>query len=202
MAMNKRRDTLSVGFVDMVFNIAFGFIVLFVLAFILISLKKTEDSGKVTPKAEFMLEMVWDSDSDDDIDLHVKDPLETVVNFRTRQSGIMYLDKDDLGHRSDTIQLPDGSTKIIPINKEVVTIRGVVPGRYVVNVHFYGKKTEGDYVNDVMVTLIKLNPYANVVTVNLVLDEPGQELTAFSFVLDDKGNVTDVNVHDEEKLIR
>lgn len=200
--MNKRRDTLSVGFVDMVFNIAFGFIVLFVLAFILISLKKTEDSGKVTPKAEFMLEMVWNSDSDDDIDIHVKDPLGTVVNFRTRQSGIMYLDKDDLGHRSDTIQMPDGSTKIIPVNKEVVTIRGVVPGRYVVNVHFYGKKTEGDYVNDVMVTLIKLNPYSNVVTVNRVLDEPGQELTAFSFVLDDKGNVTDVNVYDEEKLIR
>jgi len=200
--MSKRRDTLSVGFVDMVFNIAFGFIVLFVLAFILISLKKTEDSGKVTPKAEFMLEMVWNSDSDDDIDIHVKDPLGTVVNFRTRQSGIMYLDKDDLGHRSDTIQMPDGSTKIIPVNKEVVTIRGVMPGRYVVNVHFYGKKTEGDYVNDVMVTLIKLNPYSNVVTVNRVLDEPGQELTAFSFVLDDKGNVTDVNVHDEEKLIR
>jgi len=78
----------------------------------------------------------------------------------------------------------------------------VVPGRYVVNVHFYGQKTEGDYVNDVMVTLIKLNPYSNIVTVNRVLDEPGQELTAFSFVLDEKGNVTDVNVHDEEKLIR
>lgn len=198
----RRNNGISVGFVDTIFNIAFGFIILFILAFILINVKKKDDVGKITPKAEYLIEMVWNNDSDDDIDIHVKDPQGNTVNFKSRTSGIMFLDKDDLGHSSDRIKYPDGTERIIPINKEIITLRGTYPGRYVVNVHFYNKRTEIGYVNDVVVTLIKLNPFSQVAVATKKFDTEAQEQTAFTFKLDDRGNVYDVNYEDEEKLFR
>jgi hypothetical protein len=48
-----------------------------------------------------------------------------------------------------------------PLNQEVVTVRGIEPGEYTVNVHYYESKN-GKPV-DVTVSIVKVNPRAEVV---------------------------------------
>ena len=79
-----------------------------------------------------------------------------------------------------------------PLNQETVTIRGIVPGEYVVNVHHYLANGTDDVPVEVKVE--KLNPQvALVFYTTLHLDHKGQELTAVRFTMDEKGAITDVN---------
>ena len=124
----------TIGFIDILFNILVGFAFLFIVAFLLIKPEaKREDFDR---KAEFIVVMEWDKERQDDIDLYVQDPSNTIVHFRNARANFMHLDKDDLGKRNDTIMV-NGVEKIVKINREVVTIRGIVPGEYIVNVHYY-----------------------------------------------------------------
>jgi hypothetical protein len=187
----KRNYSSTMVFVDLSFNILIGFIVLFSLAFLSMQQKKEQDA-KIASKAEFIITMEWPPEYNDDVDVYVQDPVGNLVFFRRREQGLMHLDRDDLGHRSDTITLADGTKYTVNENKEVVTIRGIVPGEYIVNAHMYFKNSIGPC--PVKFKLEKLNP--RVVTVaarDIELSEVGQERTAFRFTLDDQGNVTEIN---------
>ncbi len=48
----------------------------------------------------------------------------------------MHLDRDDLGERNDAIEVA-GRRVLNPLNQEIVSIRGILPGEYVVNLHLY-----------------------------------------------------------------
>ena len=58
----------------------------------------------------------------------------------------MHLDRDDLGDKNDKIYLPDGSMIKVPQNQELLTIRGIVPGEYVLNIHMYSSTTIPMYI--------------------------------------------------------
>ena len=92
----------------------------------------------------------------------------------------------------------DGNTLIVngkkilsPIREEIVTVRGIVPGEYTVNVSHF-QATTGQPVA-VSVKVQKLNPAAQVIFDNkLTLDHSGHEKTAVRFWLDTAGKVIDV----------
>ena len=163
------------------------------MAFLLIKPEaKREDFDR---KAEFIIVMEWDSERQDDIDLYVEDPSKTVVHFRNARANFMHLDKDDLGKRNDTIMV-NGVEKVVKINREVVTIRGVVPGEYLVNVHYYSDYSEhGNLVRgpmpplEVKVTVHKVNPYSEVWQGTKPFTKKGQEETFIRFTMDKEGNV-------------
>ena len=91
----------TIGFIDILFNILVGFAFLFIVAFLLIKPEaKREDFDR---KAEFIVVMEWDYERQDDIDLYVQDPSNTIVHFRNGR--LHHLDKDDLGKRNDTIMV-------------------------------------------------------------------------------------------------
>ena len=52
----------------------------------------------------------------------------------------MYLDKDDLGYANDIVKNVDGTITKVNINREVVTIRGIIPGEYIINAHYYSAR--------------------------------------------------------------
>ena len=133
---NKYKSTI--GFTDMLFNILVGFAFLFIIAFILIKPEaKKEDFER---RAEFVVVMEWDHDQPDDIDLYVQDPTGTKVHFRLPVTNFMYLDKDDLGFANDIVKNVDGTITKVNINREVVTIRGIIPGEYIINAHYYSSR--------------------------------------------------------------
>jgi len=184
----KRNYHTNMAFLDLLFNTLLCFAALFVLSFILINPSKKENNIKA--KADFMITVTWNKDLDDDVDTYVEDPVGNLVAFMRREEGLMHLDRDDLGHRNDTINTPNGPIEYKE-NREIVTLRGFVPGEYVVNVHMYMKREKAP--TEVMIVLEKLNPYMIIMAKNVILTTNGQEDTAFRFVVDSEGVVTKVN---------
>ena len=200
---NNDRFKSSIGFTDMLFNLLVGFVFLFVIAFILINPPvKKSDAPK---KAEFLIVLEWEPDSRDDVDLWVRDPNNVTVSYTNREGGLMNLEKDDLGATNDQWRKPDGTVVTIPLNREVITLRGIEAGRYQVAVHIYsrrnivvteadGTKTTSDPSNGTFsVTLIKINPYGERYKISQVYNRRGQVFTAFNFELDDQGNIIDID---------
>ena len=135
---DKNKYKSTIGFTDMLFNILVGFAFLFIVAFLLIKPEaKKEDFER---KAEFVVVMEWDHDQPDDIDLYVEDPTNSTVHFRLPITNFMYLDKDDLGYANDIVKNVDGTITKVNINREVVTIRGIIPGEYIINAHYYSAR--------------------------------------------------------------
>ena len=136
--MNNEKYKSTIGFTDLLFNILVGFAFLFIIAFLLI--KPEAKKADFERKAEFVIVMEWDHDQPDDIDLYVQDPTQNKVHFRLPITNFMYLDKDDLGYANDVVKNVDGTVTKVNINREVVTIRGIIAGEYIINAHYYSSR--------------------------------------------------------------
>ena len=194
----------SLGFIDLLFNILLGFAFLFIIAFLLI---KPEAKKKYFDRrAEFVIILEWDHDAPDDLDLYVQDPTNDKVSFRLPIANYMHLDKDDLGKRNDTIINADGSTSTVMINREVVTIRGIMAGEYIINAHYYSTRVYNgsqlepnertiDYRSKpqraltVKIELHKVTPYKILWAGEKKFTHRGQEETFLRFRLDADGNI-------------
>lgn len=197
--MNDRnRHKSSIGFTDLLFNLVIGFVYLFMIAFILINpVAKTQD---IPNKADWLVVIEWDPIFNDDIDLWVQDPSGNKVSFTRREHGLMHLERDDLGHTSDQVTYPnpDGTmpkTIVLPINKEVVTLRGTIPGEYIVMAHVYSRNfaphpdggNTKDYPGWIRFSLVQVNPYIEGHVEQFEYEYRGQQFTLLNFTLDDDG---------------
>jgi hypothetical protein len=103
----------------------------------------------------------------------------------------MHLDRDDLGQHNDLIEVA-GRRIVNPLNQEVVSIRGIVPGEFVVNIHLY--REHGGSAVPATVKVEKLNPKVELVFYGTVmLMAQGDERTAVRFAVGTDGRVRDVN---------
>lgn len=184
----KRNYHTNLAFLDLLFNTLLCFAALFSLAFILIN--PSQKNKTVDAKAEFIITVIWPSEMDDDVDTYVEDPEGNLIAFNRREQGLMHLDRDDTGIAFDTIVTDFGLVEYKE-NREMVTIRGYLPGEYVVNVHMYTKREDKE--TPVTIILEKINPYKVVTGRNVVLKVKGDEKTAFRFTVDDEGKVIQTN---------
>lgn len=180
-----------------------AFVVLFMFAFLQIN-EKVIKKNQVESKAEVLIVLTWPDYNNDDIDLWLRLPGGRTVSFTTKDVAFAHLERDDRGISGDVIDLPDGKKKFIRLNKEVITLRALVPGTYDVNVHFYNVNEGAMYdeprVTPVKapfkakVTLSKINPTYEEVTVSEVLmTGPGDEKTAFSFTITDDLKIDNIS---------
>ena len=177
-------------FYDMLFNMLIAFVFCFIIALMAMNPKALK-AGDIPSKAEFIINVSWADMNTNDIDTWVQDPAGKMVWFRAREAGLMHLDRDDRGMANDVIVL-NGKQIVNPLNQEVVTIRGIEPGEFTVNAHYYESKD--DKPVEVTVTVIKVNPKADVVFYGqLTLARKGDEGTAVRFTVLPDGNVTNVN---------
>jgi len=181
----KYRSRTYLSFIDFLFILLLAFISMFILALLLINpiTKKSE----IERKAEYIVTLEWEDKSHDDIDLWIEDPVGNVLSFRNKVAGLMHLDKDDLGQINDIIYLPDGTRQVIELNREVATFRGWIKGEYVVNVHLYTKRQQEDA--QVIVTMLRVNPYKLLWEEHLSLSTRGQEHTVRRFTLNLQGDI-------------
>ena len=199
----KRNYHTELAFLDLLFNTLLCFAALFALSFILINPSK--QNKNVEAKADFIITVTWPADMDDDVDTYVEDPAGNLVAFMRREEGLMHLDRDDVGFRSDRIETIAGIVEFKE-NREIVTLRGTFAGEYVVNVHMYTKRS-GDIPTPVSIRLEKLTPFKIAAVREVTLTDTtaedgkkaGEEKTAFRFTLNSNGEVIDVN-HLEKPL--
>jgi hypothetical protein len=166
-------------------------VVAFLFFLALLAIAPEAKDGKIDSKAEFIITMDWPDNHPDDLDLFVQDPAGNIAWYRHREAGFMVLERDDRGGANDFI-LVNGKKIASPIREEIVTVRGIVPGEYTVNVSHFQATTGRPVPASVKVQ--KLNPTTQVIFDNTVIvDHTGDEKTAVRFVLDAAGKVIDVN---------
>lgn len=174
----------------MLFNMLIAFVFCFIIALLAMNPKALK-AGDIPSKAEYIINVGWPDGNPNDIDTWVQDPGGNLVWFRAREAGLMHLDRDDRGLSGDVIVI-NGKEIVNPLNQEVVTIRGLEPGEFSVNLQYYETKN-GDAV-EATVSVIKVNPRAEVVYYGQVqLARKGDEVTAVRFTVLPDGQVVDVN---------
>lgn len=182
----------NIAFIDMLFNILVGFVFLFIIAFILINPKEKKEDIK--SKAEFIITLEWPDTDKHDVDLWVMDPTGEQIGFRNKQGSLSHLDRDDLGDANDKVKI-NGKIVDIKGNKEMVSVRGLIPGDYYISVHLYRRNDDSTTIKSfpVRVEVIKLNPFKMVYTEITLLKENGQFYNFPNFTVDENGNVISVN---------
>lgn len=187
--LRKRRHDDIDPFSDLLFNTLLGVVLMFVLAYV--SINPKAKTGVIDAKAEFMITTTWPDNNPNDVDTWVEDPRGERVWFRAREVGMMHLDRDDRGLANDVIVV-NGQQIVNPLNQEVVTIRGYMPGEYTVNVHYYESKDKEAV--PVSVAVVKVNPRAEIVfNGSSTLQRSGDEATMLRFTVDAEGRVRDIN---------
>lgn len=190
MARRRTRPARTADpFIDLLFNALLGFTFLFLVAVIFMNPEARK--GRINLKAEYIISVTWPEHLADDIDLWVQDPTGETVSYLNKEASWLHLDRDDRGEINDTVMI-DGREVIYPINQEVVTLRGIIPGEYTVNLHYYAAAGTGPV--DALVKVEKVNPTLRTVFVRrLNLTRQDEEQTAVRFTLDLEGQVSETN---------
>lgn len=183
-------------FTDLLFNALLGFTLLFFIT--LLFLHPPAKSGILDPKAEYLITATWPDGSVDDIDLWVQGPDGARVWYREPEAGLMTLDRDDRGMEGDVLVV-EGQRIENPLNQEIVTVRGTVPGEYIVNLQYYESRSGGAV--PVTVSVSRINPQLEVVFYEQIeLATMGEERTAIRYTVDSRGAV--VNLSRLQKSLR
>ena len=124
------------------------------------------------PKAEYLVTLTWDDNKDVDLDLWLTSPSGDVVYYGNKELPNIALDRDSLGKPSNSSKNPDG-TVAVSGNQEIIAIRAIMPGFYVVSVNYYAGRDEngqGYALHDARIPtpfkieLLKVNPKISVVS--------------------------------------
>jgi len=148
-----------------------------------IKLKRHYRNATVTgsdPFTDLLFNITW-----------IRDPNDNIIWFRNRNSNLVHLDRDDRGMLNDTLTV--GGTEIQnPLNQEIAAIRGVVPGEYIVNLHYYDSETFNPV--PVSVKVSRVNPVYTVAYYGITtLESRRDEKTAVRFSVAATGDIVDVN---------
>jgi hypothetical protein len=204
----KNNHKFDLAFLDMLFNMTLAFAFLFLMAFMLIR-PPTETQKSIQMKAEFMLTLTWPDGSLDDQDLWLLLPNGKKLGYSRKDLGYATLDRDDRGSFGNFFPDEKGVLQLIPSRREIITIRAIMPGRYVVNVHTYSKSDAyGEFENktpmpyNTTVTLSKINPIVtDIIKKNVLVERVAEQVTAFAFTVDADGQVVSVETDVDEPFI-
>lgn len=191
MARRRRGPEAEVDpFYDMLFNMLIAFVFCFIVALLAMNPKALK-AGDIPAKAEYIITVSWPDMNPNDVDAWGQDPGGNLVWFRAREAGLMHLDRDDRGLANDSIVV-NGKSIVNPLNQEVITLRGIAPGEYSFNAHYYDSK-DGQPV-EVTVSVVKVNPRAEVVYYgNATLARKGDEVTLVRFTVLPDGSASNIN---------
>lgn len=199
MRHRRHRPDASDAFTDLLFNALIGFVFMFAVA--LIFMNPIAKTGIIDTKAEYIITVTWPEGNPSDVDTWVEDPGGNLIWYSAKEAGLMHLDRDDTGTTRDMLTI-NGRTIENPLNQEIVSIRGIVPGEFTVNVHMYSYDPGDSQTNPdgtpvsipVSVKVEKVNPAVRVVFYDTVeLESQGHEETAVRFTITNDGDVTNIN---------
>ena len=195
MRAGRHSSQLTDPFTDLLFNALLGFTLLFFIS--ILFMNPIAKLGNITYKAEYIITVSWPENQPDDIDLWVEDPYGERVSYLQKEAGWLHLDRDDQGNLNDMV-LINGVEVVHPINQEVVTIRGILSGEYVVNLHYYQSQSNTPVTANLRVE--KVNPLLRLVYIDQVtLDNVDDEKTVLRFELDANGEI--VGISQLEKIL-
>lgn len=189
MSNNHSYHKFVVPFID----VLFCFLLVFISIMMLINKVKSDAETAQAPKANatHVITMTWEGDAD--LDLWVQDSQGHIVGFNSKEGGVgslMSLNRDCLG--AHTTEVNEFGEVVNKVNEEIVSLRGIVEGEYIINAHAFNmKKSPPPVKATIKVTQIK--PYKEIVVKEKEFLATGDEVTFARVTLDKNGNATDVN---------
>ncbi len=172
------RPSTQTTFRDVTLSLALVFAVVFLLP------HRPQEAAKAEAedKSPGMVtgEIVWPEGMNVDVDLWFRGPDGVAVGYNNLGGPMANLLRDDLGNVWD----------LLPINHEIIATRGMPPGEYQFNVHYY----RGD-VSPVPVLFVatkkgpKDSGRQEIVSKKVELKFMTQEITVVRFVLDKDGGI-------------
>ena len=153
--------------------------------------KSDNEVAAYQQSAVYQIVMTWEGDAD--MDLWAKDPHDHIASFNRREGGegsLFSLNRDCLG--ANTTEINEQGEIVNKLNEEIISIRGVITGEYIINAHAYNMKGSPTPLK-VIVKLIKSKPYGITITKEREFFNTGDEQTFFRFTLDKNGNVIENN---------
>ena len=194
-------DGTEIAITNFALTFAKALLVFCVVLFILINPEQGSDGTK--PKAEFLITVDWTGAGKYDVDTWLRLPDGSRVNFQNKESGIAFLERDDLGNTCDATT--SGGK---PLNdcEEITVLRGVVIGEYVLALHLYSvdRSIQVAPVNPVVVRvkIEKLNPTVTIVWQTAVtLSTVREEKSVVRFTVLRDGSIKDFNGDELPRLI-
>ena len=188
--MRIRRKLSSISLLDMLFILTLGFIILTIVAFL--QIKPMIKKADIKTKAEYVIGVTWDKDNKDDVDTWLQDPMGNIIWYTMKERGLMHLDRDDLGNVLDDLMLPDGTLITNPYNQEIISIRGFIPGEWILNIHMFQKREKDPTM--VRVRIEKINPKVKLIySSDILLEFNNQEETVCRFEMNQEGETIGIN---------
>ena len=150
-----------------------------------------------------MVTLTWDDNRDVDLDLWLQDPNGKIVYYGVREAVNISLDRDSRGFDTNRTRREDG-TFVYSANREIIAIRAIIPGDYLVAVSYYdGMNTtaegsrhhfqgeEPEAAIDALVQVDKVNPVVTqVVGEKIHLTRIKEAKNVVAFHVDVDGEVT------------
>jgi hypothetical protein len=194
---HSRDHRTEVALTNFALTFAKALLVFCVILFILISSKANDG---VKPKAEYLITVDWVGRYD--VDTHLRLPDGTRVNFQNKESGIVFLERDDLGNACAV----NSSTGPSEACEEITVLRGIVPGEYVLALHLYSADLNQSPrpVEPVAahVKLEKLNPSVAIVWQSTVqLTNVREERRLVRFTITSDGSVPDFDTDELPSVV-
>jgi hypothetical protein len=188
-----RRAGILLSYVDML---------LVIVAILVVSVAPKKAADGVHVEAQYLVSIEWDRMLDDDVDLWGSGPpdLSKPCFYDSVEAGALSLDRDSRGYMDDRINV-DGQTVYLP-HKEVMTLRGVIPGRYAYGIHLYKARSSDDGRKRdpralgiaVHVEVVKLNPKVTVIfRKDFTLDYEGDAANVWAMDVLPDGNFAEVD---------
>ena len=147
---------------------------------------KQEDASKQRARGNIRVEVIWDKNTNVDIDTWVKAPGDTPVGYSNLNGRVFNLVRDDLGTHADLTEM----------NYEVAFSRGIPEGQWIINLHWFSNSHGAVEVPVKVLITIKKDDSEDsktapiqIMSKHVVLKAVGEELTVVSFEVDGEKNV-------------
>jgi len=160
---------------------------------------KNKDAENERARGNVRVEVIWDQNTNVEIDTWVKAPGDTPVGYSNLNGRVFNLVRDDLGSYADLTEM----------NYEVAFSRGIPVGEWIINLHWFSnsqgavevpvkvlitmKKEDGDVSKTAPLTIMSKH---------VILKRVGQELTVIRFTTDEDHNVDTSSFTTDLKVIR
>jgi hypothetical protein len=188
-------DDAGIVFRDLITLALCGFVVCVVLIMPHINPPVTKTAQDTDPPGNVIVEVRWPDELDSDVDLWVEAPGDVPVGYSNKGGLIFNLLRDDLGKRADATGM----------NYEVSYSRGIMAGKYTVNLHLY-RNTAGVFPIPVtVVTSVKKSAKESarqLLASHIELVREGEELTVYRFKLSEQGDLVSGSVHSLQRELR
>lgn len=186
---DRSRYSMTLSFLDMLFTLLLGVVLMLALSMLLINPPKKTDIPTPKRTAEYLVRVFWQHDSPTDVDLWVKEPSGAIVYYANKEGQVTHLERDDLGQTNDM----DTEGKPIIWNEEDTVIRGLIEGVWEVSVHNYSQKGGPDPI--VKWELIRVKDASVLATGEVKLSDAVREQGCVQFYMEKGGPVRDIKTN-------